>query len=86
MVLDIRGMNGNIYTDLTIAFPVTSARGTNCYTLLTVMMPMGFYGNLRRAKMTVKCQGCSKQCMKIFRREEINQNSIEWIMRRLAQL
>ena len=27
MVLDIRGMNGNIYTDLTMAFPVTSARG-----------------------------------------------------------
>ena len=27
MVLDIRRMNGTIYTDLTGAFPVTSARG-----------------------------------------------------------
>ena len=27
MVLDIRRMNGTIYTDLTGSFPVTSARG-----------------------------------------------------------
>ena len=27
MVLEIRRMNGTIYTDLTVAFPVTPARG-----------------------------------------------------------
>ena len=27
MVMEIRRMNGTIYTDLTVAFPVTSARG-----------------------------------------------------------
>ena len=32
MVLEIRLMNGIIYTDLTGAFPVNSARGENCST------------------------------------------------------
>ena len=46
MVLDIRRMNSTIYTDLTGAFPVTSARGNKLIYIATVMMPMGFYGNL----------------------------------------
>ena len=44
ILLDIRRMNGTIYTDLTGAFPVTSARGNK--RLYIVMTPMVFYGNL----------------------------------------
>ena len=42
MVLEIRRMNGTIYTDLTGAFPVTSARGNK----LLVIMLMESCGNL----------------------------------------
>ena len=46
MVLEIRRMNSTIYTDLIGEFTVTSSRGKNCYTLLTVITQMVFFGGL----------------------------------------
>ena len=64
MGLDIRRMNGTIYTDLTGAFPVTSARGNKLLYIAYSYDTNGILWEPMKSKTTVKCQGYSKQCMK----------------------
>ena len=64
MVLEIRRMNGTIYTDLTGAFPVTSARGNKLIYIAYSYDANGILWEPMKSKTTVRCHGCSKQYIK----------------------
>ena len=70
MVLDIRRINGTIYTDLTGAFTVTSGRGNKLLYIAYSYDVNGILWEPMKRKTTVKFQGYSKQCVKRWRREE----------------
>ena len=70
MVLDIRRMNGTIYTDLTGAFPVTSARGNKLLYIAYSYDANGILWEPMKRKNDSEMSRETKQCMKIWEKEE----------------
>ena len=71
MVLEMRIMNGTIYTDLTEAFPVTSARGNKLLYIAYSYAVNGILWEPMKSKKDSKiCQGCSKRYITNWKKEE----------------